>query len=53
MARLTITELKAEVEKRDQEIGHLKSLLDEAHRKNYETAQTLRLIKTLVEDAQK
>lgn len=53
MPRETIASLKAEVEKRDQEIGHLRTLLDEAHRRNYEREQALRLIKTIVEDAQK
>ena len=53
MARETIKDLKAEVEKRDQEIGRLTALLDESRRKNYETQQGLRLIKTIIEDAQK
>ena len=64
MARETITDLKKEfaardqaaareIEQRDQEIGRLNSLLDEARRKNYETQQAFRLIKTIVEDAQK
>jgi hypothetical protein len=53
MPRQTIADLRAELEKRDQQIGHLSSLLDEARRKNYEREQSLRLIKTIVEDAQK
>jgi hypothetical protein len=53
MPRETIKDLRAEVEKRDQEIGHLRTLLDEAKQKNYETRQALRLVKTIVEDAQK
>jgi hypothetical protein len=53
MARTTLADLKAEVEKRDQKIGLLTTLLDEARRKNIETQQALRLIKTLVEDSQK
>jgi hypothetical protein len=53
MPRETIKDLRAEVEKRDQEIGHLRSLLDEAKQRNYETRQALRLVKTIVEDAQK
>lgn len=52
MARQTIADLKREIEKRDQEIGHLRAQIDEAHRKNYERAQTLRLLKTIIEDAQ-
>lgn len=53
MPRQTIDALKKELEAKDQEIGHLRSLLDEAKRKNYETQQAMRLIKTIVEDAQK
>lgn len=64
MPRQTIADLRAEFEKHDQasareieklhqEIGRLTSALDEAHRRNAERAQSFRLIKTIVEDAQK
>ena len=53
MARDTITGLKAEVEKRDQEIGRLNALLAESQIRHAETAAALRLMKTLAEDALK
>lgn len=63
MARETIKELKAEmdqrsaaarrsIEERDQEIGHLRSMLDEAHRRNHELREKLRMVGLIIQDAQ-
>jgi predicted nucleic acid-binding Zn-ribbon protein len=52
MPRETIKDLRAEVEKRDQEIGRLNHLLADMRARSESTNQALRLIKTLVEDAQ-
>jgi hypothetical protein len=52
MPRETIKDLRAEVEKRDQEIGRLNHLLADMRGRSESTNQALRLIKTLVEDAQ-
>jgi hypothetical protein len=52
MPRETIKDLRAEVEKRDQEIGRLNHLIIDMRERQQSTTQALRLIKTLVEDAQ-
>jgi hypothetical protein len=53
MPRETIKDLRAEVEKRDQEIGRLTALLNEAREQRAGTQAAMRLIATIVQDAQK
>jgi hypothetical protein len=53
MPRETIADLKREVEKRDQEIGRLTSLLNDAREERAGTQAAMRLIATIVQDAQK
>lgn len=52
MARVTITDLQAQLAERDAEIQRLNTLLDEARRSVHEVRAAVRLIGAIVEDVQ-
>lgn len=52
MPRATISSLEAQIAEKDAELIHLRAMLDEAHRRNYELRSAFKLIGLIVHDAQ-
>jgi hypothetical protein len=51
MARITIEDLKAEIDERNQEIAQLHTLVAELRERSAATAVALRLMRALIDDA--
>jgi hypothetical protein len=53
MARVTIEDLKAEIDERNQEIARLNGLVSELRERRSATAVALRLMRALIDDAER